>query len=109
MPCTEEIQRFCADVQPGGGRILQCLKRNESQLSHACVKRMDDFQAAVSGPLGAACREDWVAVCYHPRASTDRRAMVQCLEANQARLSPGCQKALQSSGGKGQRSRGMVQ
>ena len=28
MPCTEEIRTYCPDVQPGGGRILQCLKTN---------------------------------------------------------------------------------
>jgi hypothetical protein len=95
MPCTEEIRVFCADVQPGGGRILQCLKTNEAKLSPACVKRIEDLLAALSGPVGAACREDWAALCYHPRASTDRQAMLQCLEANQANVSAGCQKAMQ--------------
>jgi Cysteine rich repeat len=93
MPCTEEIRTFCADVQPGGGRILQCLKNNEAKLSPACTARVNDLQGAVSGPLGA-CRDDWAAYCYHPRASTSRQAMIQCLQANQAKVSAGCQKAL---------------
>ena len=98
MPCTEEIRTFCADVQPGGGRILQCLKNNEAKLSSACTARVNDLQGAVSGPLGA-CRDDWAAYCYHPRASTSRQAMIQCLQANQAKVSAGCQKALKAGTG----------
>jgi len=98
MPCTEEIRVYCADVQPGGGRILKCLQDNESKLSPACMQRMHDFQVAVSGPMGA-CRDDWVAYCYHPRASTERQAMIACLRMNEARVSGGCRKALQGSSG----------
>ena len=98
VPCTEEIRTLCADVQPGGGRILQCLKTNESKLSPACTGRVNDLQEFVSGPLGA-CRDDWAALCYHPRASTSRQAMIQCLQANQAKVSAGCQKALREGTG----------
>jgi hypothetical protein len=105
MPCTEEIRTFCADVQPGGGRILQCLKANESKLSPACIGRVNDLQGTVSGPLGA-CRDDWTALCYHPRAATSRQEMIQCLQAHQAKVSAGCQKALQDVSGKRQQPRG---
>ena len=106
LPCTEEIRTFCADVQPGGGRILQCLKANEAKLPPACVRRIDDLRAAFSGPVGAACRDDWAALCYHPKASTDRQAMLQCLQANRANVSAVCQKALQSMSGTRQQPRG---
>lgn len=107
MACAEETRTLCADVQPGGGRILQCLRNNESKLSLACAKRVRDLQEAASGPLGA-CREDWVAYCYHPRASTDRQAILQCLQAHQAEVSAGCQKALQGTSGKRQQPRGTM-
>lgn len=107
-PCTEEIRTFCAGVQPGGGRILQCLKANEAKLSPACMKRIDNVRAVLSGPVGAACRDDWAALCYHPKASTDRQSMLQCLQANRAKVSPGCQKALQSAGSARQQPRGVM-
>ncbi len=107
IPCTEEIRTFCADVQPGGGRILQCLKANEAKLSPGCVQRVNDLQEFVSGPLGA-CRDDWATLCYHPRASTGRQEMIQCLQAQQAKVSAGCQKALQGVSGKPQQKRGMM-
>jgi len=34
--CRSEIQTHCANVQPGEGRIAQCLKDNASQLSPGC-------------------------------------------------------------------------
>jgi hypothetical protein len=107
IPCTEEVRTFCAGVPPGGGRIMQCLKSNESKLSPACTGRMNDLQETVSGPLGA-CRDDWVAYCYHPRVSTGRQEMTQCLQANQAKVSAGCQKALQGMGGKRGQPRGSM-
>ena len=107
LPCTEEIRTLCANVQPGGGRILQCLKANEAKLSPACTRRVNELQGAVSGPLGA-CRDDWAALCYHPRAATDRQAMLQCLQAFRANVSAGWQMALQSMSGTGQQPRGMA-
>ena len=106
MPCAEETRTLCADVQPGGGRILQCLTANEGKLSQACTHRIQDLQTMASGPLGA-CREDWVANCYHPRASTSRQAVIQCLQAHQAKVSASCQNALHGGSGKpGQSPRG---
>jgi hypothetical protein len=107
IPCTEEIRTLCADVQPGGGRILQCLKTNESKLAPACTQRVGQLQEFVSGPLGA-CRDDWAALCYHPRALTGRQEMIQCLQAHQAKLSTGCQKALQGVSGKRQQPGGTM-
>jgi hypothetical protein len=107
IPCTEEIRALCPDVQPGGGRILQCLKTNEAKLSPACTGRVNDLQETVSGPLGA-CRDDWVAYCYHPRASTGRQEMIQCLQVHQAKVSAGCKKALQKVSGKRQQPRGTI-
>ena len=34
--CETDIQKLCADVQPGGGRILACLKQHKDQVSDGC-------------------------------------------------------------------------
>ncbi len=34
--CRADVTKFCKDVRPGRGRILQCLKQNEAELSPGC-------------------------------------------------------------------------
>lgn len=34
--CTADAQRLCAGVQPGGGRIVACLKDHKDALSDRC-------------------------------------------------------------------------
>ena len=34
--CETDIQNLCASVQPGGGRILACLKQHKDQVSQVC-------------------------------------------------------------------------
>jgi Cysteine rich repeat len=34
--CDEDVKKLCAEIRPGGGRILQCLRGQESNLSPAC-------------------------------------------------------------------------
>ena len=34
--CAEDAQKLCAGVQPGGGRIIACLKEHKDSLSDQC-------------------------------------------------------------------------
>ena len=34
--CRADYQTFCSGTQPGGGRVLACLKQNFSKLSPNC-------------------------------------------------------------------------
>ena len=34
--CGDDLQRFCADVRPGGGRLVQCLSSHAPEVSPAC-------------------------------------------------------------------------
>ena len=36
VTCDADIQTLCAGVQPGGGRILACLKEHKDKVSDAC-------------------------------------------------------------------------
>lgn len=53
--CTADVQRLCAGVQPGGGRIVSCLKENKNSLSDRC-KQAAGLAANPGGPYapGAA-------------------------------------------------------
>lgn len=38
--CEDDVMRLCKGVVPGGGRILQCLKDHENELSPECKAKM---------------------------------------------------------------------
>jgi hypothetical protein len=35
-PCKGDIEKFCKDVKPGRGRIINCLRQHETELSVDC-------------------------------------------------------------------------
>ncbi|MDQ6436538.1 cysteine rich repeat-containing protein [Mesorhizobium sp. LHD-90] len=42
--CAADYQKFCSDVAPGGGKILECLAKQKDQLSPACQKVVETHQ-----------------------------------------------------------------
>ena len=40
--CRGDLQKFCSDIQPGQGRLLACIDKNEKQLSGRCKEAMKD-------------------------------------------------------------------
>jgi hypothetical protein len=34
--CKADVQKLCSGVQPGGGRIMACLKEHKDEVSQAC-------------------------------------------------------------------------
>ena len=43
--CGADVRSICGGVQPGGGRIVQCLASNAAQLSPACKDVLSQFAA----------------------------------------------------------------
>ncbi len=39
--CKDDAKNLCKGVKQGGGRIVQCLKQHEGELSPACKEQMD--------------------------------------------------------------------
>lgn len=40
LACVDDVKRFCPVVQPGDGRILQCLQEHEQDLSEGCYQSL---------------------------------------------------------------------
>ncbi len=34
--CAADVQKLCANIQPGGGRIAKCMRDNVDKLSQPC-------------------------------------------------------------------------
>jgi hypothetical protein len=92
--CEADRQKFCADVKIGGGRVVACLQRHESELSSACKQQLDELTRG--GPGIPECRPDAMKLC---RDSIGDPAKVKaCLQTHTAELSEGCKKALDTQG-----------
>src|SRR5262245_43152418 len=47
--CAEDAQKFCANVHPGTGRIVACLKEHKDSLSYRCKQAANPGSAPGSG------------------------------------------------------------
>jgi hypothetical protein len=88
-PCQEDVQRLCADVKPGQGRMARCLREKEAEVSPACreflKQRRSEFRAART-----ACADDMKRLCADVRPGQGRVAA--CLKRHEAELSPECKR-----------------
>ena len=47
--CGPDIQRLCPGVEPGGGRIKQCLMQQKDQVSVGCAKALQQVKKKQKG------------------------------------------------------------
>lgn len=90
-PCKEEIAKFCKEVQPGRGRIAQCLKGHESELSPACKKRLAraNEKNDKRQEFRQACKNDIEELCKGVKPGGTR--ILRCLKEQVNQLSPACE------------------
>ena len=43
--CKADAKRLCRGVRPGGGRMLQCLKAHENDLTVGCAKELKGLKS----------------------------------------------------------------
>ncbi len=44
-PCKADREKFCPNVQPGEGRIRNCMKEHYNQLSAECRQKIEERKA----------------------------------------------------------------
>ena len=125
--CRSDFMSHCSGVQPGGAEALQCLKRNDAQLSAACRSAVAAIgaggagAAAPSGPAAAApavapigpmpmlrprealaivqiCGVEVRSLCAGVPFGGGR--IISCLAENASSLSPNCYSALSAAAGR---------
>jgi hypothetical protein len=114
MDCGQDLRRLCHGVQPGEGRLIQCLSSHRSELSPACVSRLAAARptlgvvppsqntqspglpsansstgaAVTASALRASCGPDMQTHCGG--MSRDNAGVVKCLSSHRMELSPTC-------------------
>jgi len=43
--CRADVQRLCQGLRPGGGRLMECLKAHENDLTVGCAKELQSMKA----------------------------------------------------------------
>jgi hypothetical protein len=92
--CEGDVYRLCKDVEPGEGRVAECLRSQESQLSQGCQAAFNtwrlgrmEFTSKCSGDVGRLCKDVpqgggriWVCLkAKLPELTSDCRAAVEKL------------------------------
>jgi len=84
--CVADVRKHCADVQPGEGRIADCVKKHVGDLSAPC----QDLLAATAA-AAKACTDDLKQRCADARRRT---AKLACIKSTLADLSDSCKSAI---------------
>ena len=93
-PCYDDVQKFCKDVKPGGGRIATCLKQHEGQLNPAC-RELHQIMKGRMAKFYDACEADIQKFCKDTEPGGGR--LVACLNGKMAELSPTCRSEFRTS------------
>jgi hypothetical protein len=89
--CKADAQKLCSDVQPGEGRVIECLKTHQADLSPQCATNMKAAEQAVK-QMSEACEPDIEKFCFD--TTMGKGGVASCLKKHQADLSAGCKDAV---------------
>lgn len=90
--CKEDLKKFCADVKSGGGRLVQCLKEHEKDLSPACQEARKAARERAKQKRDA-CADDVKKFCADVQSGGGR--IHACLKKNREQLTEGCRATFQ--------------
>jgi hypothetical protein len=91
-PCADDVAKFCKDVQPGGGRIVRCMKQHEQELSPACKQHVAEVKKK-GQEFREACEDDVFKLCGDVKPGGGR--VLNCLKQHEQELTPDCKAKMQ--------------
>ncbi|MEM9063591.1 MAG: cysteine rich repeat-containing protein [Pseudomonadota bacterium] len=92
--CEQDIAAYCAEVEPGHGRIAACLYAHEMKISDGCDAATGEIGDVIDlffsriQDVHAACSEDAVKFCSDVDVGGGR--LLSCLRENKSGLSQSC-------------------
>ena len=100
--CKVELQKYCAMVTPGNGRLLGCLFAYQDKLSSKCEYALYDAAVQLERAVAALtyvvneCDEDLEKFCSDVPPGSGR--LMDCMNKNMADVSARCKAAMQDVG-----------
>ena len=94
--CRAEVKKLCGGVEPGSGRIRQCIQDNEGKLSPACRQKIQEKVSRMKEgfhELRAACEGDVKRLC--PNVEPGGGRIAGCLKEHRKEVSEGCARAME--------------
>jgi hypothetical protein len=79
--CRSDFTKFCSDVEPGGGRIVACLKQHQNDLTPACKSTVDQL---------AGCGDEVRRICG---TASGRSELQECMKTHSNEFSATCRAA----------------
>ncbi|PNV73626.1 hypothetical protein BES34_017060 [Leptospira inadai serovar Lyme] len=89
--CQNEIETFCQDRNILN-QIMECLKRDESQLSSACKQQLSSLVEEFKTKM-ESCKEDRAKFCRWVVPGGGR--IIKCLKEHETAISISCKKTLE--------------
>ena len=97
LPCADEIAKYCKEVKPGGGRILNCLNEHPRDLSVSCKKKLEETKERLM-KAQQACAGDMEKFCKDVQPGGGR--ILKCLRERSQELSSACRQEIEKTKGK---------
>jgi hypothetical protein len=100
--CKMEIEKYCAQVTPGQGRVLACLYAHEDKLSGKCEYALYDAAVQLERAVAALsyvaneCDADLEKYCGSISPGGGR--LLDCLEKHDKKISGRCKQAIKDVG-----------
>lgn len=98
--CREEIKKYCSGIEPGEGRIKDCIEKNKSSFSQNCQERMQKRKERRE-----KCKSEVVALCGAP-GDKSKKEFRTCMKEKRSQLSEQCQKMGKKRRGKRNKDKG---
>lgn len=102
--CKKELETYCSDVTPGGGRVLACLYAYNNRLSGRCEYALYDAAVQLERAVAALgyvineCGDDIEKLCPSVEAGEGR--IMACIDDNWSQVSARCTRAIGEVGSK---------
>jgi hypothetical protein len=100
--CKVEIEKYCAEVVPGEGRVLACLYAYGDKLSAKCEFALYDAAVQLERAVAALtyvaneCDEDLDKYCASIEPGEGR--LLECIEKHDKKVSKRCKQAIKDVG-----------